>query len=335
MNSLIRKKFSRLFNKFDTVAEKTIESCSSMLKHFNEHYEIGRAGRYSDVKNLLINTKKAYGNIPFINKLLISPNHADWISRYVGGTTALSAVKLTIKLGKYSASVAASLGVLSYLQPNLDMSNRFNAIMVSSGLLKMTPMTATAALVMIGFSVYAFRNVRKMYADGQFYSRRDSLNVELLRTAVSEAASDGKIGSPKLDYLLNVYRSEFKPDFSPEETDKIIDVVTNKGSETALIAEFTKEQQDTINKLARKLTTGYFVPDHLAHNAVLTMLAEANGNSRAISAKLNSRRIDEEWVNRFQMDPLSRAQLPAASSKPADLEKLLKKPSNFPTPHSF
>jgi hypothetical protein len=65
------------------------------------------------------------------------------------------------------------------------------------------------------------------------------------------------------------------------------------------------------------------------------MLAEANGNSRAISAKLNSRRIDEEWVNRFQMDPLSRAQLPAASSKPADLEKLLKKPSNFPTPHPF
>lgn len=331
MDLLIRKKFAKLFNKFDTVAEKTNESCSSMLKHFNEHYEIGRAGRYSDVKNLLINTKKAYGNIPFINKLLLSPNNADWISRYVGGTTALSAVKLSIKLGKYSASVAASLGVLSYLQPNLDMSNRFNDIMVSSGLLKMTPMTATAALVMIGFSVYAFRNVRKMYADGQFYSRRDSLNVELLRTAVS----DGKIGSPKLDYLLNVYRSEFKPDFSPEDTHKITDVVTNKGSETALISEFTKEQQDTINKLARKLTTEYFVPDHLAHNAVLTMLAEANGNSRAISAKLNSRRIDEEWVNRFQMDPLSRAELLAVSSKPADLETLLQKPSNWPTPRSF
>jgi hypothetical protein len=313
MDLSIKKKFSSAFNKIDTVFGKTYESCSSMLKNFNDCYEIARAERYSNVKNLLISTKKNYADVPFLNKLLLSPNNADWISRYVGGTTALSAVKLTLKLGKYTVSVAGSLGVLSYLQPDLDMSNKLNAIMVSSGLIKFTPLTATAAVVMIGFTVYAARNLRKMYLDGQFDFSKNTLNHEIVRVAVKE----GTKNSPKLESLLQVYRSQFKPDFLERATELMSEVVLNKGSESVFIAGLEKEQQDTINKLARKLSTAYFVPDHLLHNAALTLIVEAKGNAKAVMARLNSRIIDDDWVSRFQMDPLARAVSPKSRTDQA------------------
>jgi hypothetical protein len=305
MKSSIKSKFLAAFDKFDKAIEKNNEASMAMIWNFQECHAIGRAERYSDVKNLLITTKKKYENIPFLNKLLLSPNHADWISRYVGGTTALSAFKTTLKLGKYTASVAASLGLLNFLQPQLEMGNKLNDFVIYSGLLKISPMTATAAVVIAGFTAYGIKKLLKMYEDGRFQARSNTLAREIMCLAIT----DGQCASPKLDKLLKAYEQEFKPDFTIEEIDKIRHALFHKKSESGFISNLPQPQQDLINKVAAKLKTIYFVPDHLIHNFALTMLVEADGNAKALNALLNSRKISDDWINRFKMDPLAIAEI--------------------------
>lgn len=306
MKSSIKSKFSDAFDKFDEAIEFSNEANMSMIWNFVECHAIGRAERYSDVKNLLISTKKKYENVPFLNKLLLSPNHADWISRYVGGTTALAAIKTTLKLGKYTASLAASLGVLNFLQPNLEMGNKLNNFVLATGLLKISPMAATAAVVITGFAVYGVKKILKMHEDGQFQARSNTLAREIMCLAIT----DGDCPSPKFDKLLKAFEQEFKPDFSIEDIDRIKDELFHKRSESAFISGMSQPQQDLINKIASKLKTLYFVKEHLIYNFALTMLVEADGNAKAVTALLNSRKISDNWVNRFKMDPLAIAEIP-------------------------
>lgn len=303
-----KKTLSGVLSKFDGVAERTAKSGVSLAEHFKGYVTLNRPDNYSGVRNKIKTINEVMGKIPFINQFVMKPatqsklaNHA---SRYLGGATALMAGGILLGLLKDPAKYSIPLdSMLNLSTGNLSHPLAFMLweLGAPAKLVTLAPVLMTGLLIAAAFTSFAAYQAHNIRQAGQFFQRKENIIGEI----IDHLASEGVDPTPKLDKLVKAFDKSFKPDFSPQQTQAIRDAIAVHRSETGITATFTPSQTESLNKITATLMKQYFVPAHLATNAGLHMLVEMDGNEKAVMAKLKSRNIEEDWVNRFKMEPLA------------------------------
>jgi hypothetical protein len=304
-----KKTFSGIIKQFDSVAEKTKKSGLILSACFNSVADLNRPDNYSYVRNELKKRTEFMEKIPFLKRFALEPaplsHRANNISRYFGGSTAFMALAMVRKAPGNPVKAGLVVGALialsktNYSAPLAFVMTKigFSSTVVTA----LAPVLMTGLTITFGFSMLASWQVQKMRQAGKFIERKQTITDEITHLLETGGLSP----TPKLDKLVKAYERSFKPDFSPQQTQAIRDALAVGRSESGISATLTPSQDEALTKIVNTLTKQYFVPVHLATNAGLNMIVEMNGNEKAVMAKLKSRNIEEDWVNRFKMEPLA------------------------------
>jgi hypothetical protein len=303
-----KKTLAGVMSKFDKVVEKTANSGAMLGEHFKGYVSLNRPDNYSGIRNKIKTINEVMVNIPFIKKFVMKPasqgKWANYASRYFGGTTGLMAAGILVGLFKDPAKYSIQLDSLLNLSTG-NVSYPLSFVLWEIGapakLVTLAPVFMTGLIIVSGFASFAAFQAHKIRQAGQFFQRKENVMGEMIDLLTREGVGS----APKLDKLVKSFEKSFKPDFSPQQTQAIRDAIAVHRSETGITATFTPSQIESLNKITATLMKQYFVPAHLATNAGLQMIVEMDGNEKAVMAKLKSRNIEEDWVNRFKMEPLA------------------------------
>lgn len=301
-----KKKLLNALNKFDAVANKTSATFKPVVDHFVDYVRLNRPDNYSGFKNKVIDVNEFSGKHSFLKSLVLKSDTvtktSNFVSRYLGGTTAMAALSFTKKALKVSIFIGAA-GYLTrnLVNPEIVAGSKFLGVIAKVGLTSAVPYIAAGSAVLTGFALWAAYEVHQIRKAGT-HEKRSQAHMDKMVTTMLE---DGFGYSKKLNKLVTAYEKSFKPDFTPQQTQAIRDGLAQKRSESGIVADMTPSQAEAINKIVKTLTKQYFVPPTLALKAGLTMVVEMGGNVKALSDKLKSRHIEADWVDRFKMDPLA------------------------------
>lgn len=316
-----KKTFSGVLSKFDTVAQKTTKSGIVLAEHFKGYVTLNRPDNYSSVRNELKSFSESVEKYPFIKRFTIKPTTqsrwANHLSRYLGGTTALICLGLVKKTIQHPIKAGIGIGALMYLAKTkygAPMAFMLGEAGFSAKVIGLAPVFTAGLTLAVGLTAFASWQVHRIRQAGKFEERKQSITDELTHLV----ASEGVASTPKLDKLVKAFEKSFKPDFSPQQTQAIRDALAVQRSESGIAAAFTPSQAESLRKITDTLTKQYFVPVYLATNAGLHMIVEMDGNEKAVMAKLKSRNIEEDWVNRFKMEPLATVEGSCKNGKVVD-----------------
>jgi hypothetical protein len=269
--NLFKKSLQAATDVFDGVAARTFDSCDKASQFVSDYNELTRAQDYTGAKRIfdklsdIFGKYKFVGDIPFIKDPAAG---ADWFSENVGSIAVVQQLKTAMKHYKlFSLGTIAGASALNTLAPNLfsDIALLLN----NAGIpYYVTALTGVSLLVLTPGLITASKTM-KMKAGADF-----------------DAAA-------------------CEPDFSVDEV-SVIDLGLKHGlSESKMVSVLSQDQKETIIKFAKRLRDDFFVPEHLATAAVLTMLVEKEGKSKAVDAMLKCRIISPDLITRFEIDPLT------------------------------
>lgn len=297
------KKLSSAFSKFDIVADKTSKSLSAIGNHFVDYVRLNRPDNYSSVRNKIKDFNEFAEKHTFLQRFVISKKNtiglADGCSRYLGGTTALAALSMTRKAKSWLAIGAVGYLASAYIKPEGIVGSKIGTVLGSVGLLNALPYLVVATTVVLGFTSWAAYEVAEMRKAARFDQRSEAH----MKKMVDAMLQDGFGETKRLNKLVDAYEKEFKPNFTSFQAQSIKDDLAQLKSERLIVGAMSPDQVEAINKIAKTLTKQYFVPQHLSVNAGLQMLVEMKGDNKAVDEKLKSRQIEEEWLDRYSMDP--------------------------------
>lgn len=268
---LVRDTIKLAIGKFDEMAKEVYDSCNHLKEFVGSYNELTRAQDYTGAKRILDKYTELCGKNKILDKLnpIKDPvATADNFSRYVGSISVVKQVTSAIKQGKrYSLGTVAGASALNVLAPHL-LPSIVMAI-ENSGIPQYATVITAVSLVVLAPGVLTARKTLKMKADATF------------------------------DTTTTL------PDFSVDEVG-VIDLGLKHGlSESKMVSALSKDQKETITGLVKRVRDDFFVPEHLATAAVLTMLVEKEGKSKAVAAMLNSRVISKNLIDSFEIDPLA------------------------------
>ncbi|WP_274644024.1 hypothetical protein [Pseudomonas serbica] len=269
--TLFKKSLQAATDVFDGVAARTFDSYDKASQFVSDYNELTRAQDYTGAKRIfdklsdIFGKYKFVGDIPFIKDPAAA---ADWFSETVGSIAVVQQFKNAMKHYKlFSLGTIAGASALNTLAPNLfsDIALLLN----NAGIpYYVTALTGVSLLVLAPGMITGSKTLKmKSYADF------DPATCE--------------------------------PDFSAKEVSAISEGLKNGRSESKMVSQLSGEQKDTIIGLAKRLREDFFVPEHLATTAVLTMLVEKEGKSEAVKAMFNCRIMSRDLITRFEIDPLS------------------------------
>ncbi len=223
-----------------------------------------------------------------------------FIGKYLGCAFALTAFNLAVDAtGSDPAKDFASTHMLGFLSANAPVPKAISSFLVTSGLAPYAPAIAAAIGAVAILGAYRMYTGYRGYKADQFAERKAAVEQEIRDVCLEEGFGPSK----KLNKLVQAYEKHFKPDFSPQQTQAIRDSLAVQRSELKIFDSVSPSQQESLKKISDTLTKLYSVPSHLAMNAGMNILVEMDGNTHAVMAKLKSHNIEEDWINKFKLNP--------------------------------
>jgi hypothetical protein len=301
--SLFKKSINAAVSKFDLVAQSTFQSCDTAKQFVSSYIELTRSEDYSGAKRILDKHTELCEKQKWVAKL--SPIKdpvavADNFSRWVGSVNVLKSLRSAVRQGKRVAvGTFAGAGVLALFAPEL--LPKVGAVLSRVGMPGYLPVLMVASLIVAIPAAITVKKVLKKHADADFVARANISFTKMLGT-IYEAKGEY---SPNVQRSFEEYEKEFARDFTAADTILISQALDQGLSETKIVSGMSPDQQKVIKGLSKTLREDYFVAEHVVTNAVLNMLVEKDGNSKAVKAMLNSRILDQGLIDRFGIDPLS------------------------------
>ena len=304
MKTSVKNKLAAAGKKFDVTARKTAASLDGLsypLRATKLYTQIYQAQNVSSVH---LKLRQLSGLVPEFLKPKGTNNAIDFtakfVGKYLGCTMALVTYKLAVKaVGLDPVKDFASTHLLGFLSVNAPVPNAITGFLAFTGLAPYAPAIATTIGVVAILGAFRIYTGLSANNANKFAERK----LELEQQIQDVCLADGFGPSPKLDKLVKAYEKAFKPDFTPQQTQAIRDSLAAHRSELGIHQSVSTSQQEAINKIQDTLTKQYAVPAHLALNAGLNILVEMNGNTHAVMAKLKSHNIEEDWINKYKINP--------------------------------
>ena len=305
---LTKKAIGAAQRAFDSAALKTV---TSPIKNYVSSYiELTRTEDYSGVKRIVDKYMEFAEKHDLSHKLRPKDPvaFADKFSRAVGGMDSIQAFGAILRHSKTIIAVS-TVGLVAFSSP--ETTQKIMDWVHDSGLGAVSAVVSVAAVLITARFAYKSYEIHGMHKDAKFAENSQKDGSSLLKKGLEKLgkALDNESYKKASDAWVTKqcakHEKKYKPDFSPDAVELITQGLAQQQSEAVLVSPFTPEQQKAIKKLSRFLRDEYFVPDHLATMASLTLLAESSGNSKAVAAMLNSRRIEQSVIDRFGIDPLA------------------------------
>lgn len=274
-NELAKKAIAAAQKTFDSVALKL---ATPTKNYVTSYVELTRADDYSSSKRFVDKWMEVAKKRGLPEKFLPKDPTAvaDRFSRAVGSMESLQSFGAAFRKGKKVAGYAG-VGIVVAAVTSPETASNFISWIQGAGLGALVPVVAVAATYISFNFVKKSLGIHGMHKDAKFSDR-------------AEKSKDDK---------------KYLPDFSPETVDVIKQGLAQQQSEALMVSPVTPDQQKAVKKISKTLREEFFVPDHLATHATLTLLVEKEGNSKAVTAMLNSRHIEQSVIDRFGIDPLA------------------------------
>lgn len=304
MKTSVKAKLAAAGKKFDITARKTaasLEGLSYPLRATKLYTQIYHAQNVSSVH---LKLRQLSGLVPEFLKPKATDKAinftAKFVGKYLGCTMALVTYKLAVKaVGMDPVKDFASTHLLGFLSVNAPVPNAISGFLAFTGLAPYAPAIATTIAVVALMGAFRIYTGLSAHKANQFAENKRELEQQIQDICLK----DGFGPSPKLDKLVKAYGKSFKPDFTPQQTQAIRDSLAAQRSELGIYESASPTQQEAINKIQDTLTKQYAVPAHLALNAGLHILVAMDGNTHAVMAKLKSHNIEEDWINKYKINP--------------------------------
>lgn len=293
----VKNKFNEAFKTFDEIALATVESAKLISKSVKDTMVLGKPTAYSANRRKLISINQFASESSLLRWMKTSESKQDslayFFSKYVGGSLALFAIRFSPKVLGLGAGTFVLMKNGVFETPAAIIDHAFGSV----GLGAYGSTIAPLAVFFSALAVAHIFNVYKMEKAANF--EKDSKRIE--SDIFGLLASEGITSSKKLHDLAEKYRP-YKKDFYFEQLGSIKQALLNNGSEASIVHDMSEDQQKSFDKIVRKLNDDYFVKPSLSANVALQMLCDLNGNSQAVLAMLKSRRLQHDWVKRFDLN---------------------------------
>jgi len=307
---LAKKTISAAQSVFDSAAIKTV---TSPVKDYVASYvELTRADDYSGTKRI-VDKYMEFAEKRGLPQML-KPNDpaaaADRFSRVVGSMDSLKSFRKAWRYSKKAVGYAA-LGLAGLTAYSPETGLKILDWVKEVGLGALVPVVGIAAVIISARFVHKSFQIHGMHRDAQFAANAQKDGSTLFGKGLEKLGkaldneSYREASNAWITKQCEKHEKKYHPDFSPESVETIRQGLSLQQSEAVMVSPFTAEQQKAVKKISKALREEYFVPDHLATKATLTLLVESGGNSKAVAAMLNSRRIEQSVIDRFGIDPVA------------------------------
>lgn len=304
MKAMVKNKLAAAGKKFDVTAKKTAASLEGLTYPLRTTKLYTQIYQAQNVSSVHLKLRQLSGLVPDFVKPKGTDNAlnitAKFIGKYLGCTMTLVTYKLSVKAVELDpVKDFASNHLLGFLSVNAPVPKAIAGFLAYTGLAPYAPAIAATIGVVAIMGAYRLYTGYSGLKANQFAERKGELEQQIQDICLK----DGFGPSQKLNKLVEAYEKSFKPDFTPQQTQAIRDSLAAHRSELGIYQTASTSQQEAINKIQDTLTKQYAVPAHLALNAGLNILVEMDGNTHAVMAKLKSHNIEEDWINKYKLNP--------------------------------